>query len=314
METTETGSTIGEGDSEASIFDWAEWKQSKEAADVPLLPFAPEEIWLPGESKRLHLYEARFLALFERCVLNYDKRFAHVLFASDRAALAAYGTLARVRHWRRLDVGVLVEIEGVARLRVSALRRASPFWAGSCAFVDDDPVDPDDMERLQGLERRAWGLARTVFQRCVRLEEIPEREKVDTAARTLVDATGKDEVPAAPPIAGNNNGVFMLNDQGKVLAWESRLKMAASRAADGERFDWNTERLDDPDTAVRRAKALSFAGWEFFPSAPGERQKALEGRCTISRLELVNIGLEAHGKRLEAKTALENAFENDPPA
>lgn len=304
---------IGEGDEEASVFDWTEWKQSKEASDVPLLPFAPEEIWLPGESKRLHLYEARFLALFERCVLNYDKRFAHVLFASDRAALAAYGTIARVRHWRRLDVGVLVEIEGVARLRVSALKRASPFWSGACAFVDDNPVKTEDMEKVHQLERKAWNTAQKIIRLCVKLDEVPERVKVDTAARTLVDATGKDQVPAAPPIAGNNNGVFLLNEQAKCLAWESRLKMAASRAADGERFDFNIEKLDDSDKSVRRAKALSFAGWEYFPSSAGERQQALEGRDTIARLELVNIGLEVQAKRLEAKSALENAF-SDPTA
>lgn len=304
---------IGEGDEEASVFDWAEWKLSKEAADVPLLPFAPEEIWLPGESKRLHLYEARFLALFERCVLNFDKRFAHVLFASDRAALAAYGTLARVRHWRRLDVGVLVEIEGVARLRVSSLRRASPFWAGACAFVDDDPVKPEDMERLHELERKAWNTAKKIIRDCVRLDEIPERVKVDTAARTLVDATGKDQVPAAPPIAGNN-GVFMLNEQAKCAAWESRLKLSAARAADGERFDFNTEKLDDADTTVRRAKALSFAAWELFPSSPGERQQCLEGKDTIARLELANIGLEVQSKKLQAQTALQNAFKEDSPA
>lgn len=300
------GDTANDGEISAS-FDWAGWAESGSSAEIPMLPFAPGEVLIPGESKRLHLYEARFLTMFENSVVHFNKRFAHVLFAADRAALAAYGTLAFVRYWRRLDVGVLIEVEGTIRLRVSALKRASPHWWGECAFIDDDPVE--DLERLRACERRAWDAAQSVIRLCVKLDISPMREKVDTSARTLVDAKGKDEIPPRTSLAGNN-GVFVLNEQGKIAAWETRLKRAAQRAADDERFSWKTDDFPD-DVLVRRAKALSFAGFEFFPSTPGVRQKALEGRDTIARLEAVAVGLESHAKKLAARVAVQSALGNE---
>lgn len=274
----------------AQNFDWDAWAAACTPSEVPLLPFTPGEIFLPGESKRLHIYEARFLALFERAVVRYDKRFAHVLYAADRAALAAHGTLARIRHWRRLDVGVLVEIEGVGRLRVSALHRSTPFWAGAVAPVLDADADIGALREREDAALRAF---RDVVRLCVRLGASPAREK----------STG--ELPAPPPLAGDN-GVFVLSDKAKREAWESRLRSAAARAAGGERFEW--ERALPDDVAARRARAVSFAAWDFFPSKPGERQRALEGRDTIARLDSVVAGLLDFGKSLAAKAAVEDAL------
>lgn len=80
-----------------------------------IVPFQPHEVLLPGEEKTLHLFEARYLALFDEVVLNYDQRFGHVLLSQERASLAASGTLVRVSEWERMDIGVKLRVHGVGR-------------------------------------------------------------------------------------------------------------------------------------------------------------------------------------------------------
>eukprot|EP00879_Flechtneria_rotunda_P028469 GHRR01030585.1.p1 GENE.GHRR01030585.1~~GHRR01030585.1.p1 ORF type:complete len:179 (+),score=29.43 GHRR01030585.1:478-1014(+) len=48
---------------------------------MPLLPFAVEEVLLPGAVKTLHLFEARYLAMLEEVLSspNSNKLFAHVV-------------------------------------------------------------------------------------------------------------------------------------------------------------------------------------------------------------------------------------------
>lgn len=260
-------------------------------------------------TQRLHLVEARFLALFERVVVAYDKKFAHVLFASDRAALAAYGTIVRVRTWRRLEVGVYLEIEGLSRFRVSKLERAAPFWAGTCRHVDDAPVAADARAAVWDAETRVWGRFREVLSLCARLDEDPARQKADPAAKTLQEGVVDKEVPPPPSLAGSN-GLFFLSGDAKIAMWESSLKMAARRAGNDERFEFGGDE-GDVETRMRRARAVSFAGFDFFPSTAAERQKALEGMDTLARLENVVKGLEMYGRSLAAKAAVQDAFRKD---
>lgn len=46
----------------------AEWRENREehGGTIGALPFGIDDVLLPGETKQLHLYEARFLALFEQ--------------------------------------------------------------------------------------------------------------------------------------------------------------------------------------------------------------------------------------------------------
>lgn len=291
-------------------FDWAQWATSGVEQSVPLLPFPPEEIFLPGEVKRLHLYEARFLALFEEVVVRFQKTFAHVLYASDRAALAAYGTVVAIKTWRRLGVGVYMEIEGIARFRISKLNRLAPFWLGECAHIEDlDIRSPDGIDELRDLERRVWALVREIISLCLRLGEQPIRKKVDTAAKTM----GGEALSGTRdgPSLATENGLFMLSGDAKVQLFEQKLKQAAYRAANHERFQFENEDVDDA-TLLKRSRALSFAAWDFFPSSPADRQKALEGRDTLVRLRNVIDGLERYARNLAAKAAVQDAF--SPPS
>lgn len=292
------------------LADWDDWRLTGRPMTVPAIPFPPVDIFLPGETKRLHLFEARYLALFENVVVQYDKRCAHILIDSARRAMAAFGTISHVRSWRRLDVGVSVEFEAVGRLKMKKLYSAAPFLRGDFEFVEDDLLEgADSIAEVSQLEVRFWTAFREVVSLCVKLGEDPIRNKVDTATATIDAVESKGGVARAPgrDTLGGDNNVFLLSSDAKKEMYEQKLKQAAKRAVNFEELDFASEEVSN-EIVLRRARALSFAGWDFFPSTPGMRQKALEQRNTLARLQTVVTALEERSRKLAAKLALENVF------
>ncbi|GJP47024.1 hypothetical protein CLOM_g6256 [Closterium sp. NIES-68] len=53
--------------------------------ELPCLPFNPAEVFLPGSSKTLHLYEARYLALLEEVLSRSHGLLGHVVLEPMRA-------------------------------------------------------------------------------------------------------------------------------------------------------------------------------------------------------------------------------------
>ncbi|CDF32120.1 unnamed protein product [Chondrus crispus] len=282
--------------------DWPSWRTSGGSMRVPAIPFPPQEVFLPGESKLLHLFEARYLSLFEHVIVHCDKQCAHVLVAPGRNALAAHGTIVRIREWRRLDVGVSVRFEAVGRLRISKLYNASPFLQADVHVVDDHGLqEGGKAEDVTEVETRFWTLFRQVVGLCVRLGEDPLREKLSTAEESIAVVAGNDA-----DTEGETDLVAM-SPEARGEYYEEMLLAAARRAVNGEdvRFFIVT---NSAEMLSRRAAALSFAAWEFFESTAGMRQKALEERDAVARLHLVVEQLELRKNKLAAKIALENAF------
>jgi len=87
---------------------------------LPLMPFGADEVLMPGQSRYLHLYEARFIALFEHCTERCGGDCVLGFYAGDNALLRC-ATRARVDRWERLDVGVGVTVRGVARCAIAGV-------------------------------------------------------------------------------------------------------------------------------------------------------------------------------------------------
>ncbi|XP_043711594.1 uncharacterized protein LOC122660377 isoform X2 [Telopea speciosissima] len=79
--------------------------------ELPLLPFKLDEVLVPSESKTLHLYEARYLALLEEV--------------------------------ERLDIGALVSIRGIGRVRIVNFLQAEPYLTGIVVPKHDNFEDYD---------------------------------------------------------------------------------------------------------------------------------------------------------------------------
>ncbi|XP_042507193.1 uncharacterized protein LOC122083447 isoform X2 [Macadamia integrifolia] len=88
--------------------------------ELPLLPFKLDEVLVPSESKTLHLYEARYLALLEEV--------------------------------ERLDIGALVSIRGISRVRIVNFVQAEPYLTGVVVPKHDNSVDYDSDMNFEVLQ------------------------------------------------------------------------------------------------------------------------------------------------------------------
>jgi Lon protease-like protein len=256
---------------------------------------------LPGEEKTLHLYEARYLAMFDQVITRYDSMFAHVLLSHERKALAAAGTLVRISEWTRLELGVKVKLEAIGRLRVSAVEQLSlPFITATVSFVDDDDdlaVIPELLEK----EREFWKLAKSIAVKSARLEISPVRTKTESMPPTLAeDALRSTDHFCSSP----------LSEEEKAAGCLENLKQAVNRASwpCGRQGGIEEERAVIAERTRCRLRAVSFVGFELFPSEAGERQRTLELLSTLDRLDKIVDGCRARAKLLEAQLALRTAF------
>ncbi|WOL11915.1 hypothetical protein Cni_G20679 [Canna indica] len=114
--------------------------------DLPLLPFQISEVLIPSESKTLHLYEARYLALLEESLFKKKKLFVHFVLdpvvssiSSNGASYAArYGCLVIIESVERLEIGALVSIRGISRVNIIELMQMEPYLRGIVVPMLDD--------------------------------------------------------------------------------------------------------------------------------------------------------------------------------
>ncbi|KAI4320209.1 hypothetical protein MLD38_033714 [Melastoma candidum] len=118
--------------------------------ELPLLPFSVNEVLVPSESKVLHLYEARYIALLEES-LSGKKLFVHFVLdpivlpgSSEGESFAArYGCLVLVENVKKLEVGALVTIRGICRVRILNFLQAEPYLRGLVTpQTDNVPQNP----------------------------------------------------------------------------------------------------------------------------------------------------------------------------
>ncbi|KAJ8483729.1 hypothetical protein OPV22_016214 [Ensete ventricosum] len=132
---------------------------SSSSLDLPLLPFQMNEVLIPSESKTLHLYEARYLALLEES-LSKKRLFVHFVLdpvfssiSSSGASYAArYGCLVAIERVKRLEIGALVSIRGISRVNIIELIQMEPYLRGLVVPMMDNVSDQEKELELKLLE------------------------------------------------------------------------------------------------------------------------------------------------------------------
>lgn len=119
--------------------------------DLPLLPFSVNEVLVPSESKTLHLYEARYLALLDESLFRKNKLFVH--FVLDPVAVsdssreisftARHACLVLIENVERLEVGALVTIRGIGRVKIIELLQVDPYLRGTILSMRDNIVQDE---------------------------------------------------------------------------------------------------------------------------------------------------------------------------
>ncbi|MCL7039961.1 hypothetical protein MKW94_005122 [Papaver nudicaule] len=123
-------------------------------SEFPLLPFGADEVLVPTESKTLHLYEARFLALLEESLTSKNKLFVHFVLdpiissatVSGTSFAARYGCLVLIENVERLEIGALVSIRGIGRVKIVNFNQADPYLKGVVIPLQDSL--PDSMDKI----------------------------------------------------------------------------------------------------------------------------------------------------------------------
>ncbi|WCJ44199.1 ATP-dependent protease La (LON) domain protein [Euphorbia peplus] len=113
--------------------------------DLPLLPFNMSEVLVPSESKVLHLYEARYLALLEESLKKKEKLFVHFVLdpinmnssGTEASFAARYGCLVFIESVERLDVGALISIRGIGRVKIVNFSQSEPYMIGEVIPMQD---------------------------------------------------------------------------------------------------------------------------------------------------------------------------------
>ncbi|XP_071925413.1 uncharacterized protein [Coffea arabica] len=113
--------------------------------ELPLLPFPKDQVLVPSEAKKLHLHEAGYLALLEESLFQNKSLFVH--FVLDPIAVnetlreasfaARYGCLVSIEKVEQLDVGALVFIRGIGRVKIVKFAQEEPFLRGAVVPVKD---------------------------------------------------------------------------------------------------------------------------------------------------------------------------------
>lgn len=139
---------------------WRTVRHTSEFCDLGLLPFGTSEILLPGQERYLHLYEARFLALFEHAVSACDERIVLAFFLGNNLLTTA--TLAQIERYERLDVGVGATVRGLSRCKLENVQADSldkPFIVVNATTLKDTADDPEAASRVFELSDQVAELA-----------------------------------------------------------------------------------------------------------------------------------------------------------
>ncbi|XP_073062814.1 uncharacterized protein [Primulina eburnea] len=112
---------------------------------LPLLPFPIQQVLVPSEAKTIHLYEARYLALLEESLLKNDV-FVHfvldpIVFGGtsiEGSFAARYGCLVFIEKVEQLQIGALVSIRGVGRVKIVGFKQLQPYMTGEVIPLIDN--------------------------------------------------------------------------------------------------------------------------------------------------------------------------------
>ncbi|KAJ6383717.1 hypothetical protein OIU78_027080 [Salix suchowensis] len=154
--------------------------------ELPLLPFNMNEVLVPTESKTLHLYEARYLALLEESLLR-KKLFVHFVLdpilisnsGTEASFAARYGCLVNIENIKRLEVGALVSVRGIGRVKLVNFVQSEPYLKGEVIPMQDMVIGSgneisskviavkDALRSLNSLEIKLKAPKEELLQTCV---------------------------------------------------------------------------------------------------------------------------------------------------
>ncbi|KAL6318240.1 hypothetical protein AAG906_035749 [Vitis piasezkii] len=263
------------------------------SSGLPLLPFDINQVLIPSESKTLHLYEARYLALLEEVggvswfgglllgalqlawwlvvvkesLFQKKKLFVHFVLdpviVGDSSAgssfAARYGCLVIIENVERLDVGALVSIRGIGRVKImefvqvsrSILERYSHSNADNiseCVSEISSKVSElkEALYSLNSLEIKLKAPKEELLQTCIAnsLMWAEKEPSVDCDEAFVPSLAERISFAALQPVTGSTQSELLELQREKLRAMDVRETL---------------ERIDDSLQLVRKSISMVVA-------------------------------------------------------
>ncbi|WKA11360.1 hypothetical protein VitviT2T_028866 [Vitis vinifera] len=237
-----------------------------DSSGLPLLPFDINQVLIPSESKTLHFYEARYLALLEESLFRKKKLFVHFVLdpviVGDSSAgssfAARYGCLVIIENVERLDVGALVSIRGIGRVKIMEFVQADPYLKGIVIPMQDNIFECESeisskvselkeaLYSLNSLEIKLKAPKEELLQTCIAksLMWAEKEPSVDCDEAFVPSLAERISFAALQPVTGSTQSELLELQREKLRAMDVRETL---------------ERIDDSLQLVRKSISMVVA-------------------------------------------------------
>jgi len=270
-----------------------------------ILPFSVDDIMLVGEFKNLHLYEARFLALFEDAQVNRNGLLAQALIIPqpEGVGFSPVASLLKIEKWDRLDIGVSATVKSIGRVSLTDFDSVDPFLLANVEYLQDQTIKLQQKDALNALSDNIFQL----HEQCRKLLIKADKKPLGTESEM------NPQLESITPNADMGN----FDDQQTLwghekspngdLSFKTPLPIQVSRSVEALQKEATSSHLLYPmnsDVLAASPELLSFQAAGCLHQH--ERLLALETTVTLKRLRMVIDSLERYQKWLVAKVAIDD--------
>ena len=301
-------------------FSWQQQLSESQTtlAELNLLPFSLDEALLPGETKQVHLFEARFLELFTEAEAKHSGCVGQLLITPG-GNVAKITSLLEIEESRKQDIGVWARLRCVGRVELDDVEQTDFGYArAKVGLVTDkasDPVDEAVEECLQAHEN------------CRSLEEKLRIKKAEASGGSGVKASDMASGPEKDALAEALNKLVDIQSSGSadarvewghevpaVIGFESSLQTVRDKrreclcfrgldAPPASALDDNIQKLWGAESEKEaEAQLLSFSAAACLSTR--ERARALLETDTLERLQSATASFNEASRRLAAEVAI----------
>ena len=259
-----------------------------------LLPFGLEEALLPGETKQVHLFEARFIQLFADAASKSDSCIGQLLFTTQGAI--ATTSLLEVEEFRKEEYGVWARLKCVGRITLLDIEKTDfDYVRATVEHLVDDEEAPGDASALAETHASVVALQRKL------------RRQGDDDELSIADSADADD----ERVEWGHEVRDAEDEQctGLPVLVAARREVLLSRGPDAEPYSSLHDAVSaiwavDDDEAAE-ATLTSFAACATL--SVSARVKALAAASVAERCEIALEGLQEQQRRLAALSALQAA-------
>lgn len=284
--------------------EWLAVSRSGMEAPLPLLVAPLRNVLLPGDATHMRIEEADEVAAVEQAYHSHGCVGLLLRTPGDTALCAS--PLLEIRHVRKLEVGVLIDVVAVGRVDVKQVRTSSGFIEGVC------------VENMRDSAQKGIVMHSTDEKLLTTVAQASELVRSLRAKLAAHDRAKDDDKDAALPMP---RGVVVPTSSAAAAAWSRQPLPSLDATTRQKRDELLAIDLDRPPVEdlsryialwgaeseeAAAEQVLSFAACAPLPAI--KRAQALGITNTAERLQHAHRSLERMAKLCAARLAVREAL------